>query len=120
MLKILGMQLPVVLEQVIAVPKTSCPSRSSRTFLSEPQRAEQLVEVPTVLSYSLLQERNAQQIVDIPVPHHGGARSLQGFSPGHGSGQRSVEQNPGCGAPGGRHGLRQSSYWIVLAAGLMG
>ena len=44
-LKILGMQLPVVPEQVIAVPKISCPSRSARTFLSEPQRAEKLVEV---------------------------------------------------------------------------
>ena len=34
-----------------------------------------------------------EQIIDISVPHRGGSRSLQGFSPGHGSGQRPVEQN---------------------------
>ena len=82
-LKILGMQLPVVPEQVIAVPKISCLSRSSQTFLSEPQRAEQLVEVPTVLSYALLQQRTMEQTVDIPVPF--GGRPLHGFHTGQGS-----------------------------------
>ena len=35
-LKILGMKLPVVPEQVIAVPKISSPPRCSRMVLSEP------------------------------------------------------------------------------------
>ena len=37
-------------EQVIAVPKISSPSRASRTVLSEPQTAGQLVEAPTIVS----------------------------------------------------------------------
>ena len=36
----------VVPEQIIAVPKIFCPSRFPRTVLCEPQKAEQLVEVP--------------------------------------------------------------------------
>ena len=36
----------VVPEQIIAVPKISWPSRFPRTVLREPQKAEQLVEVP--------------------------------------------------------------------------
>ena len=36
----------VLPEQIIAVPKISCPSRFPRTVLREPQKAEQLVEVP--------------------------------------------------------------------------
>ena len=49
-----------------------CP-RSHRNFIPQrtvdlaPQMAEQLVEVPTVLYPSLLQQRIAEQIVDIPV-----------------------------------------------------
>ena len=39
-------------EQVIDVPKLSLPLCCPRTALREPQTAEQLVEVPTVLSYS--------------------------------------------------------------------
>ena len=50
---------------------------------------------------------SAEQTVDIPVPGRlrGG---LQGFSPGHGSGQRSVEQNVQFPVPrrGGSEGLR--------------
>ena len=81
-------------------PKISCPPRLPRSVLSEPQMAEQLVEVPTDVSffsqfveqirgssgYRYLQgfvaqdkvrlQRTVQQIVDIPVP--GGA---QDFSP---------------------------------------
>ena len=57
------------------------------------QRAEQLVEVPTVVSYSSLQQQSVEQNVDIPVPgtrgDHGG---LQGFLPRQGSLQRAVEQ----------------------------
>ena len=38
-------------EQVITVPKISCPSHSGRTALREPQWTEQLVEVPTIVSH---------------------------------------------------------------------
>ena len=44
-LKILGIQLPVLPEQVIEVPTISTPSRCCRTVLSAPQMAKQLVEV---------------------------------------------------------------------------
>ena len=58
-------------------------SRLPRTVLREPQKAEQLVEVPTVVSYSSLQQ-TAKQTIDIPVPRtrgdHGG---LQGFHSRH-------------------------------------
>ena len=46
-------------EQVIAVPKLSLDRISQRSAVRRPQTAEQLVEVPTVLSYALLQERIA-------------------------------------------------------------
>ena len=62
-----------VSEQVIEV----------RTPVREPQLAEQLVEVPTIISFSSFQ-RIAEQIVDIPVPY-GGVRGLQGFLPGQDS-----------------------------------
>ena len=57
-----------VAEQVIEVPKIVCPPRAARTVLRAPQTAEQLVEVPTVLSYSSLQQLIVEQIVDIPAP----------------------------------------------------
>ena len=107
-----------IAEQVIEVPNLSCSSCPSRSPCLEPQMAEQLVDVPTALSYALLQQRNVEQIVDIPVPlgrvrrledslpRQGSTASgaeqiadsplgggLQGFSPGHESGQRSAEQN---------------------------
>ena len=50
-------------ELVIAVPKISSPSRCSRTVLSEPQTAEQLVEATTLVSLVEVIE----QPVDIPV-----------------------------------------------------
>ena len=52
----------------------TCPSRS---FTPEPQSAEQLVEVPIVLSPL----RIAEQIVGIPVPLCRGQRRVQGFLP---------------------------------------
>ena len=65
------LDLPVD-EQVITVPKFSTdrvPQRLvERCF---PQLAEQLVEVPTVLSYSLLQQRTAEQTIGFPVPGRG-------------------------------------------------
>ena len=58
-------------------------------YLRPPLMAEQLVEVPTIVSYSSLFLRTAEQIIDIPVPQDrgvcGGEGGLQGFSPGLGS-----------------------------------
>ena len=56
-----------------------------RAVLRDPQLAEQLVEEPTIVSYSWLQLR-LKQNVDIPVPGRGRRSSgLQGFLPGQGS-----------------------------------
>ena len=65
--------------RVIDVPmissSSSCPSRAA---LSEPLMVEQLVEVPTIISFSSLQRSG----VDIPVPGGGGPSSgLHGFFP---------------------------------------
>ena len=63
-------------EQVVKVPKISSSRRSHRRRVRfAEQLAEQLVEVPTIVSYSLLQlimEQNA----DIPVPLGRGGRTL--------------------------------------------
>ena len=60
-------------EQVIEVPKISLVQVSQRSSLQDPQRAEQLVEVPTILYF-------LKQNVDIPVPGGGGRLAdLQGF-----------------------------------------
>ena len=81
-----------------------------RRLCRETQLAEQLAEVPTVLSYSSLQQLVVEQTVDIPVPGRaggGGRGGLQGFS-GQGS-------TASCGADrvdipvprsGGLHGSR--------------
>ena len=58
-------------EQVIEVPKIFPEDVSMRAVLRDPQLVKQLVEVPTIVSWSLLQfimEQNA----DIPVPGRGG------------------------------------------------
>ena len=69
-------------ELVIEVPKFIIEDVPMRTSVPEPQLAEQLVEVPTILSHSSLQ-RSVEQLVDIPVPGGGGPSSgLQGFSSG--------------------------------------
>ena len=55
-------------EQVIEVPKISSPSRPcQRRVRFAEQTAEQLVEVPTIISYSSLLQRTVEQNVDIPV-----------------------------------------------------
>ena len=117
--RLIDTQTPV--EQVIEVPEISLPSRCCRTVLSAPQLAEQLVEVPTVVSFSALQQSTAEQIVDIPVPR------LRGIPPGPGSLLRCVEQNVDIPVPhdrgrvGGRslQGLRpeQNSTALVAAPG---
>ena len=67
-------------EQVIEMPKILSDDVPTRTPAREPQLAEQLVEVPTIVSWSLLQLITKQN-VDIPVPGRGGGISgLQGFS----------------------------------------
>ena len=72
-------QLPVVAEPVIDVPKILPQVIPLRRRRRRTQLAEQLVHVPTVVSYSSLQQLTAEQIVDIPVPGGGGGRgSLQG------------------------------------------
>ena len=70
-------------EQVIEVPKILIDELSVRTPAREPQLPEQLVGVPTIISFSSLQ-RIVEQNVDIPVPC-GGVRGLQGFPPGQDS-----------------------------------
>ena len=62
-------------EQVIEVPKISCSPCLCRSLIPEPQSAEQLVEVPTVVSPL----RIAEQIVGIPDPQ--GQRRVQGSLP---------------------------------------
>ena len=63
--RLLDTQMPV--EQAIAVPKISLDRIPQRSADLVPQMVEQLVEVPTVLTLSSLQQ-TAEQIVDIPVP----------------------------------------------------
>ena len=87
--------VPAVAEQVIEVPMLALPGCAvQRAALSEPQTVEQLVEVLTVLSYSLLQQRTAEQIIGFPVPGRGGGArgGLQGLPQGQGSTASAGEQ----------------------------
>ena len=71
-----------VAEQVIDVPKIILEDIPARRLCREPQLVEQLVEVPTIISFSSLQ-RIVEQNVAIPVLGGGGPSSgLQGFSSG--------------------------------------
>ena len=73
-------------EQVIEVPKILPLDVPLRAALRVTQLTEQLVEVPTILSYSSLLQRTVEQLVDIPVPGGGGPSfGLQGFSSGQNS-----------------------------------
>ena len=74
------MDLPIS-EQVIEVPKISCSSCPSRSPIPEPELAEQLVEVPTVLSPTRIALQIAEQIVDTPVPRGRGEGRVQGSLP---------------------------------------
>ena len=75
---LLKIDAPLLPEQVIDVPKISQDLAPLRLgdCLRQPQTVEQLMEVPTIVSYSLLQQLTAEQIIDIPVPGRGegGAR----------------------------------------------
>ena len=69
------------LRLLVEVPKFSCTPCPSLCPIPEPQSAEQLVEVPTVLSPTLIALRIAEQIVHIPASALGVSGSIQGFSP---------------------------------------
>ena len=72
---------PALDEQGIAVPKISLDRVSKRCPRPRTRRADQLVEVPTIMSYSSLQQRTSEQIIDIPVPQgRGGRGGLGGVS----------------------------------------
>ena len=98
-------------EQVIKVTKKSKSSRRCfvpefRFVPMEHQTAEQLVEVPTVVSFSSLQ-RTAEQSIDIPGTgrRRGGGGGLQGLHPGHSSTASAGEQIVDIPVPRGRGGL---------------
>ena len=74
------LDLPIA-EQVVEVPKISCSPCPSRSPIPEPQPAEQLLEVPTVLSPTRIALQIAEQIVDTPVPRGRGEGRVQGFLP---------------------------------------
>ena len=105
----LDTQMPV--EQVIAVPKTTKDLIQPRLVDCDqryPQSAEQLVEVPTKISFPVIvlyhaimehKRRTVEQNVDIPAVG-GGAGDLQGFPSGQGSTAFS-EQIPEFPDPGG-------------------
>ena len=77
----LAVPVPPIPEQVIDVPKISTSSRHCRRRVRiAEQTAEQLVEVPTIVSYSSLLQQTMEQNVDIPVLGRGGRNAgLQGF-----------------------------------------
>ena len=67
------------------VPKIFPEDVPMRAVLRDPQLSEQLVEVPTIVSFSLLQ-LIMEQSVDIPVPDRGvRIAGIQGFLPGQSS-----------------------------------
>ena len=68
--------------QVIEVPKILIDVIPALSLVPEPQTAEPLVEVPTVLSPTRIALQISVQIVDTPVPQGcGGKRRVQGFLP---------------------------------------
>ena len=74
----------VVPEQVIDVPKISQDTIQQRLAdrdLRHAQLAEQLVEVPTILSLSLLQHQSAEQNNPVPRGRRGVGGGLQSFLP---------------------------------------
>ena len=103
-------------EQVIEVPKILPFDVPMRAAVHVTQLAGQLVEVPTIISYSSLQ-RTVEHYVDFPVPGGGGPSSgLQGFFSGQSStatpsskkriSERIVEQIVDRVSSGGLHGSR--------------
>ena len=66
-------------EQVVEVPKILPEDVPMRAVLRDPQLAEQLVEVPTIVSYSWWQLR-MEQTVDIPFLVEGDSLVFKVFS----------------------------------------
>ena len=66
--------LSLVPEQVIAVPKILSHVVPPRRLCRDTQLAEQLVEKPTIVSFSSSLQRSLERNVDIPVPGGGGRR----------------------------------------------
>ena len=118
--------LPVVVEPVIEVLKILPHDVPPRRLCCDTQLAEQLVEVPTVVSYSSLLQRTVEQHVDIPVPRgRGRLAGLQGSPPEQSSTaalssaericERIVEQNVDIPVGGGLQDFRpgQSSSSVA-------
>ena len=102
-------RLSAVPEKVIEVPKIITGDVHMRAVLRATQLVEQLVEVPTIISYSMIsllhalleyRQRTVEQNVDNPVPRPDVAGDLQGFPRGQGSTAFS-EQIPELPDPGG-------------------
>ena len=87
--KDLDSHVPVQVIEV--VPKISQDTTPQRSVDLVPQMAEQLVEVPTLLSVAVLQQRTAEQLASIPVPRGRHGR-LPGSLPGQGSTASAAEQ----------------------------
>ena len=100
---------PALDEQVIAVPKISLDRVPKRFRRLRTRKADQLVEVPAIISYSSLQQRNVEQTIDIPVPHdrgdRGGGGDLQIFSQEQGATACRGAQFVDIPVPQGRGGL---------------
>ena len=77
-----------VAEQVIEVPQIVCPPRGARTVLGAPQLADQLVEVPTIISFSSIWQRasSESEICRIVAGLQRQGGGLGGFPPGQGPG----------------------------------
>ena len=100
---------PALDEQVIAVPKISLDRVPKRFPRRRTRKADQLVEVPTIISFSSLQ--SVVSNIDIPVPRVRGGRGggLPGFRPGQGSPAADVEQIVGIPVPQRRRLRRKCS-----------
>ena len=70
------------------MPTVSCASCPSRSRVPEPQSADQLVEVPTVLSPTRIALQIAEQIVATPVPRG----HVHGSLPGQSSSSRREDE----------------------------
>ena len=83
----LSLDRPIA-EQVIAVPTVSCSSCPLRSCVPEPQLADQLVEVSTVLTPTRIALQIAEQIVATPVPRG----RVHGSLPGQSSSSRPEDE----------------------------
>ena len=85
-LRRLDVEVPAQVSEVPKISQDSIRERLVDCDLRHPQMAEQLVEVPTVASYSSLLQRTVEQTVDIPASRGRGLRGgIEGFFPGQSS-----------------------------------